>query len=556
VGDRTDEGLRRDVGFFGLLWISAGTTLGSGWLFGAFVALTIAGPAALIGWVLASLLMAPLALIYAELGAMFPESGGPGRIAHHAFGSLAGATFGWFSYVQAATIAPIEVLAAIEYLSTNSWAHGLYHSGTGTLSPSGFIAAVALMGVFVTLNLMGIRLLAQTNSMITVFKLAIPSLTAVALVVAGFHLRNFTAAGGFFVHGGAGPTHSILSAITAGGIAFAVMGFEGALQVGGESAHPQRDLPRAVFGAFLVCTVIYIAVQIAFIGALPPSLLAHYSSWTGLATDPQLSRAPFFALAGLVGMVWLAWVMRVDAVVSPAGTGLLYLTGASRLSFGLSRDGYVPKVFLVEDERTDVPLWGVIMSGALGLLFLLPFPSWNKLVSVVTGAVVLMYAGAPLALGSLRRSRPDLARPYRLPAAGILAPASFVFATFIAYWSGWQTISTLMLALLLGYGFMGLARRLHLDLDPPRIEWASGRWLFPYLVGLSVISYLGDFGHGGILGGVGPFHDVLVGGRGVIPLWWDMACLTVLGLAIFGGAMAQGSRTSSSPSPQVSGTTT
>ncbi|MGA2835849.1 MAG: APC family permease [Acidimicrobiales bacterium] len=547
--DPTDEGLRRDVGFFGLLWISAGTTLGSGWLFGAFVALTIAGPAALIGWLLAALFMTPIALVYAELGAMFPESGGPGRFAHHAFGSLAGATFGWFAYVQAATIAPIEVLAAIEYLSTNSWATGLYNADRGTLSASGYVVAAVLMGVFVTLNLLGIRLLSRANSAITVFKLAIPSLTAVALIVAGFHLHNFTAAGGFFVHGGAGPTQAVLSAITAGGIAFALMGFEGALEVGGESTHPQRDLPRAVFGAFVGCTVIYIAVQVAFIGALPPALLAHYSSWTQLATDPQLSRAPFFVLSSLIGLVWLAWIMRVDAVVSPSGTGLLYLTGASRLSFGLSRDGYVPKLFLVEDERSDVPFWGVIMSGVLGLLFLLPFPSWGKLVSVVTGAVVLMYAAAPLALGSLRRTRPGADRPYRLPAAGLLAPTSFVFATFIAYWSGWQTISTLMIALLLGYGLMGAARSFHLDLEPPRIEWASARWLFPYLIGLSVVSYLGDFGTGAILGGVGPFKGILVGGHGVIPLWWDMACLTVLSLVIYAGAMAQGTVVDPTASP-------
>jgi len=555
LSSSVDEGLRRDVGFFGLLWISAGTTLGSGWLFGAFVAVTIAGPAALIGWVLGSVFMAPLALVYAELGAMFPESGGPGRFANHAFGSLAGATFGWFSYVQAATIAPIEVLAAIEYLSTNSWANGLYNASRGTLSASGYVVAVALMGAFVTLNLLGIRILSRTNSALTVFKLAVPSLAALALIATGFHVHNFTAAGGFFVHGGAGPTQAILSAITAGGIAFALMGFEGALEVGGESSNPQRDLPRAVFGAFLVCTVIYIAVQIAFIGALPPSLLSHYASWTDLANNPQLSRAPFFVLASLVGLVWLAWVMRVDAVVSPSGTGLLYLTGASRLAFGLSRDGYVPKLFLVEDERTDVPLWGVVMSGALGLLFLLPFPSWNKLVSVVTGAVVLMYAGAPLALGSLRRSRPEMERPYRLPAARLLAPASFVFATFIAYWSGWQTISTLMIALLFGYGFMGLARSLHLDLEPPPIEWASSWWLFPYLVGLSVVSYLGNFGSGGILGGAGPFKDVLVGGHGVIPLWWDMACLAVLSLVIYAGAMAQGGR-SDSPAHPIRASTT
>jgi len=542
VEGTTDEGLRRDVGFLGLLWISAGTTLGSGWLFGAFIAVTIAGPAALIAWLIASVFMAFLALVHAELGAMFPESGGAGRFPHHAFGSLAGATFGWFSYIQAATIAPIEVLAAIQYLSTNSWARGFYNADKGTLSPSGYLVAVGLMGVFVTLNLLGIRWLSRTNSTVTVLKLAVPSLTALVLIVTSFHAHNFVAAGGFFVHGGTGPSESILRAIASGGIVFALMGFEGALQVGGESAHPERDLPRAVLGAFLGCLVIYIAAQVAFIGGLPPSLLSHYGSWAALATDPQLSRAPFFTLAGLVGLVWLAWILRIDAVVSPSGTGLLYLTGASRLSFGLSESGYVPKVFMVEDARTEVPILGVLMSAALGLLFLLPFPSWSKLVNVVTGAAVLMYAGAPLSLGALRRSRPDLARPYRLPMAGVIAPAAFVFATFIVYWSGWQTVSTLMVALLLGYGLMGLARKFHLDLDPPRIEWASASWLFPYLIGIVIVSYLGNFGSGGILGGVGPFQHVLVGGRRVIPLWWDLACLALLSLAIFAGAMAQAKR--------------
>jgi amino acid transporter len=527
VVDRSDEGLRRDVGFFGLLWISAGTTLGSGWLFGAFVAVTIAGPAALVGWVLAALLLTPLALVYAELGAMFPESGGPGRFADHAFGSLAGATFGWFSYLQAATIAPIEVLAAIQYLSTNSWAEGLYDASSGTLTDSGYIVAVVLMGGFVSLNLLGIRLLSRANSVITVVKLAIPVLTAVAFIAAGFHLTNFSAAGGLFVHGDGGPAEAILTAITAGGIAFALMGFEGALQVGGESSHPQRDLPRAVLGAFLGCTAIYVLVQIAFIGALPPSLLAHYTDWTGLATNGPLAQAPFFVLAGLLSLVWMAWILRVGAVLSPAGTGLLYLTEASRLSFGLSRDGYAPKVFLVEDERTDVPLWGLVGSAGLGLLFLLPFPSWSKLVSVVTGAMVMMYAGAPLALGALRRSRPDQPRPYRLPAAAVVGPASFVFATCIVYWSGWQTISTLMIALLIGFGFMGLARSLHLDLEPPPI------------------------GTGGVLGGIGPFHDVLVGGTGAIPLWWDMACLTALSLLVYAVAMTNG-RTIAAPIPPLS----
>jgi hypothetical protein len=119
-----------------------------------------------------------------------------------------------------------------------------------------------------------------------------------------------------------------------------------------------------------------------------------------------------------------------------------------------------------------------------------------------------------------------------------------VFATFIAYWSGWQTISTLMIALLLGYGLMGLARTFHLDLDPPRIGWASSWWLFPYLIGLTVISYFGDFGSGAILGGLGPFRGVLVGGHGLIPIWWDMCCITVLSLIVYAGAMRQGGASS------------
>ena len=99
---------------------------------------------------------------------------------------------------------------------------------------------------------------------------------------------------------------------------------------------------------------------------------------------------------------------------------------------------------------------------------------------------------------------------------------------------------------------MGLARSFHLDLEPPPIEWASSWWLFPYLVGLSIVSYLGNFGSGGILGGTGPFKNVLVGGNGVIPPWWDMACLAVLSLVIYTGAMVQGGG-ADSPAPTVVG---
>ena len=102
-------------------------------------------------------------------------------------------------------------------------------------------------------------------------------------------------------------------------------------------------------------------------------------------------------------------MLRIDAVVSPGGTGLMYETSSARLSFGLSRNGYVPTAF----ERVNaarVPVFGVIVATIIGVLFLLPFPSWSKLVGIVTSASVLMYAGAPLALGALRQQKAGPAR--------------------------------------------------------------------------------------------------------------------------------------------------
>jgi drug/metabolite transporter (DMT)-like permease len=120
-----------------------------------------------------------------------------------------------------------------------------------------------------------------------------------------------------------------------------------------------------------------------------------------------------------------------------------------------------------------------------------------------------MYAPAPLALAALRRSRPELPRVYRLPAAGLLAPLAFVCATWIMYWSGWQTLTTLMAAMLVGYALMAVSYAARLNPAAERIQWRAALWIGPYLAGMLVISYFGGFGPGGIIGGIGVFAHVL-----------------------------------------------
>ncbi len=235
----------------------------------------------------------------------------------------------------------------------------------------------------------------------------------------------------------------------------------------------------------------------------------------------------------------MAYILRFDAVISPAGTGLIYTTSTSRISFGLSKNGYVPSIFERNTGGSKVPAFGIIISACIGILFLLPYPSWNSLVSIVTGASVLMYAGAPLALGALRMSKPGLPRPYRYPAVNIMAPLSFAGANLIVYWAGWYTVGTLMIVLLIGYVLMILSRVLNLNAKKPVLDFKHGIWIPVYLAGMSLISYFGNFGTGyKLVGGIGWFNTHLVGPDGKIHFWWDMLIVVAFSFVIYFWAVA------------------
>src|SRR5262250_3689535 len=113
----TDVGLRREMGFIGATWASVTSIIGSGWLFGSWKGAYSTGTGALLAWGIGGVMIIILALVHAELGGMYPVSGGTARFPHFAFGSVAGVSFGFFSWVQAITVAPIECYAVFTYLS-------------------------------------------------------------------------------------------------------------------------------------------------------------------------------------------------------------------------------------------------------------------------------------------------------------------------------------------------------------------------------------------------------------------------------------------------------
>ena len=527
----TDVGLKRELGLIGATWASETSIIGSGWLFGALFAAQAVGGAAVLAWLIAGVVVIVLALAHAELGAMYPVSGGTARFPHFAFGSVAGIGFGFFSYVQAVTIAPIECFAFMQYASYY-WP-SIYNSDTKNVTGVGFILTIILMAVFVAVNFLAMRIFARVNNVITWWKVAVPVL-AIIVLLTQWHSGNFTAGGVGFMPGG---IKALFGALPAAGIIFAYSGFEQCDQLAGEIKNPGRNLPLAIIISVLIGTVIYCLLQVAFIVALPPALLGAHGGLIGLTCPStgtcntsisQLNAGPFAAVAVLGGVAWLAHILRIDAFVSPSGTGLIYTTGTSRVSYGLARNRYFPQIF-GRVSSNGIPWVGLIAAFIIGLFFLLPFPSWHSLVGLITGASVLMYAGAPLSVGAFRGQVPDANRPYRMPAAAILAPAAFVVADLLIYWSGFEVIWKLGVVLVIGYVLIGIF--MAMDPQRPPLDWKSAVWLPVWLIGLGIISWQGQYS------GSSDTHPLPPTNTGHIGFWWDMLVVAAFSVGIYFWAM-------------------
>jgi amino acid transporter len=503
--------MRRDIGAIGLLFASVGSIIGSGWLFGALTAAQLAGPAAIISWVIAAVMILLIALVYSELGTMFPLAGGVVRFPHLAFGAFASYTTGWILWVAVATTAPIEVEGALQY-ATKYAPFTAEHTKGGetvhTLTGLGYAVAVLGMAFFVVLNYYGIRWFARVNNVAVWWKLAIITIAIVAFLISAFHTGNFSDHG-FATHG----AHGIFTAIATGGIVFSYLGFRQGIELAGETRNPKRNVPLAVVGSVLLTAVIYVALQVAFIAAVRPGDLTSSHGWTNL--DFTNDFGPLAAIASLIGLGWLATLLYVDAVISPADTGLIYTTVTARVSYAMGRNGNAPRG-LARTTSRGVPLLSLLLAFAIGLIVLLPFPSWQQLVGFVTSSTVLSFGAGTVALAALRRELPDAERPFRIPFGDVIPFLAFYSSNLIVYWAGWDVDWKLFVAIAIGFALLAVFR-LTGSGQMTRTDWRAGAtWTVPWLVGLALISYLGSY------------PDPASGNRGVIGFGWGFVVIAAL----------------------------
>ena len=520
-----ESSIRREVGAVALMFTGLGSIIGSGWLFGAWRAAQLAGPGAIYAWIIGAVVILFVALTYAELGAMFPESGGAVRYGHYSHGSLVGFVAGWAAWIAIVSVIPVEAEASVQYMSSwpFAWAQALYlhaANGQGELTVPGLGICVVLVVVYFLINFWSVKIFAGTNSEITFFKLIVPAASAIALMATSFHRENFHIG----VHGGVhvGNLASILTAVATSGIVFSFNGFQSPVNLAGEAHNPGRSVPLAIFGSIALSTVVYLLLQVAFLGAVAPEHLQE--GWAGLEFS-----SPFAQLALALNLNWLALLLYADAFVSPSGTGATYTATTARMIYAMERSKTFPAVFGQVHPRFGIPRPAMWFNLVVSFVFLFFFRGWGKLAAVISVATIITYLVVPISVMSLRRTAPQLPRPMRVPGLHLLAPSAFVLATLMLYWARWPHTGEIMLMLVLPlpvYFYYQAKSGWHNFRQHLRGAW----WLMAYLVTISLLSWAGSK----------EFE-----GHGYIPYGWDQLCVAIAALVFCVWGVKSGWRTPS-----------
>jgi amino acid transporter len=382
-------------------------------------------------------------------------------------------------------------------------------AGRGDLAAGGLVIAAALVIVYFLLNFWSVKLFAHSNTVITLFKLVVPAATGLALIASGFHAQNFHVG----VHGEAHALDfaAVLNAVATAGIVFSYNGFQSPVNLAGEARNPARSVPFAVLGSILIATVVYVILQVAYLGTVPPALLAR-AGWQGIDF-----RSPFAQLALLVNLNWLAMLLYADAFVSPSGTGITYTATTARMIYGMERNGTMPAIFGRLHPRWAVPRPAMWLNLAVAFLFLFFFRGWGKLAAVISVATIIAYLTGPVSALTLRRTAPEVPRPLKLRGLKWLSGSAFIFATELLYWAKWpltgEVILLVVVALPLYFyyqaraGWPQFGRHL-------RGAW----WIVIYMPVIAAVSWAGSS---------------KFGGRDYLRWGWDLLAVAAIAFVFF-----------------------
>ena len=435
------SGLRKVLGKWDLTALGVGAIIGAGIFASTGSAIAGggdhlgAGPAIVISFLMTAVACGFAALCYAEFAAMVPIAGSAYTYAYAALGELVAWIIGWDLVIEYA-VGNVAVAVSwsgyfVELLRTfhvypPAWLITDYRSAvkaaaavaSGTATPAMHEIASALsdaprvLGVPIIFNLpaiaivtaitwllvRGIRESARSNTLMVLLKVFI---VLVFLAVGAFYVKpsNYVAYGGFAPNGFKGI------GTAAGLIFFAYIGFDAVSTAAEEAKDPKRDMPFGIIASLIICTTLYMLVALVLTGVAP---------WKEVGTaEPMLTA---LSLAGSGGFVLTAGriLIGIGAVVAMSSVLLVFQMGQPRIFFSMARDGLLPQWAAKIHGKYRTPYVTTILTGSVAAVVagLFPIQLLGELVNIGT---LLAFAIVCAGVIVLRRTRPDLHRPFRTP---------------------------------------------------------------------------------------------------------------------------------------------
>ena len=417
-----EKGLKRTLGAMNLVALGIGAIIGAGlFVRTADAAAKAAGPAVTLSFIVAAIGCALAGLCYAEFASSIPISGSAYAYAYVTMGELVAWIIGWALIMEYALGAATVSIAWSEYLNKllggaipYEWCHSPFEHDVSGMSGIMNAPALVILLLLTLLLIRGTQESASVNAVIVFLKVSI----VLVFIAVGWgyireanHIPYMIPEGtpgheGIFKHGWGGVL---------GGAAivfFAFIGFDAVSTTAQEAKNPGKDMPIGILGSLAVCTVLYI---------LFAHVLTGVANYTEFKTAGKEASVAYAIETYMTGYEWLGTLVTVAILAGFSSVILVMLMGQSRVFFSMSSDGLIPPVFgeVHPKYRTPYKSNWIVFAFVGAFAAFIPGSLAGDLTSFGT---LLAFVLVSIGVVVLRKTDPDLKRPFRTPAVYIVAP--------------------------------------------------------------------------------------------------------------------------------------
>lgn len=426
--------LKRSLGPWNLVSLGIGCIIGAGiFVMTGTAAAQHAGPAIILSFVLAGIVCAFTGLCYAELASVLPVSGSAYTYAYATLGEIFAWVMGWLLVLEYGLAASTVAVGWSGYVVSFMRDFGVmippeFSQPFGvpiTLEDGSIVTGImnvpALVGILgvTALLVLGVSESARVNNIIVAIKV---SVVLAFICIGAFYVNpenwkpfipENTGVDGEFGWSGVFRAASI--------IFFAYVGFEAVSTAAAEAKNPQKDMPFGIIGSLIVCTILYMGVSAVLTGVVPYSDLN--------VPDPMAVAVDH------IGLGWFSFIIKIGAILGLSSVMLVLVYGQTRIFYTMARDGLIPQPFCKVHPKFHTPYINTIIVGAMvaAAAALTPIGVLGDLVSLGT---IAAFAIVCISVIFLRRTQPDLHRPFRtpfmpwVPIGGLISCSALVYGMF------------------------------------------------------------------------------------------------------------------------------